>query len=109
MIITEHNKKPSRKYRRAIKLFKWQDHKCPYTNETIAMGEIFHGQAVLDHILPWEETQDDSLSNLVLCKKRLMMIKVRTPHLMLLVVDMITRVRLFHTRKFYKILIIALN
>ena len=68
--ITEHNKKPLRKYRRAIKLFDWQERKCPYTNETIAMEDIFNGEAVLDHILPREETQDDSLSNLVLCKKK---------------------------------------
>ena len=66
-IIINHGKRPSRKYRRALKLHHWQGGICPYTGATIAIEDIFNGNAEVDHILPYSRTFDDSLSNWVLC------------------------------------------
>ncbi len=66
-IIISYARRASRKYRQALKLHGWQGGICPYTGETIAEGDIFNGNAQVDHVLPHSRTYDDSLSNLVLC------------------------------------------
>ena len=41
--------------------------RCPYTGKPIGFRMALSNETEVDHILPWSKTQDDSISNKVLC------------------------------------------
>lgn len=43
------------------------DRLCPYTGQTIAPHQLFSDEVEIDHILPFEETFDDSPANKTVC------------------------------------------
>ncbi len=65
--ILKQGKRPSRKYRRALKLHEFQGGICPYTGRNMSIDDIFNGSTDIDHILPRSKTLQDRLGNLVLC------------------------------------------
>lgn len=46
------------------------DRKCPYTGEPLSAAMVLAGEAVVDHILPFSLTLDDSLSNKTLTTRQ---------------------------------------
>lgn len=42
------------------------DRRCPYCGQQIGMGQIFNGEADIDHIIPYSRSLDDSPANKVL-------------------------------------------
>ena len=42
---------------------------CPYSGQPISEGMLFDGSCDVDHILPYSQTLDDSISNRTLCLK----------------------------------------
>jgi CRISPR-associated endonuclease Csn1 len=67
-IISKYGKRPSRKYRRALKLHEFQKGICPYTGDNSEINDIFNGRTQIDHVLPHSRTYNDNLGNLVLCR-----------------------------------------
>ena len=44
-----------------------EDRRCVYTGQRIAAAMIFSGDVAVDHILPFSQTLDDGMENLLLC------------------------------------------
>lgn len=58
------------KKRDLIKYKLWEDfnYTCPYSGRKISQEQLFRrGEVVVDHILPYDRTLDDSYSNKVIC------------------------------------------
>lgn len=79
--IREQGHKPTRDAIDRYLLWKEQREECLYTGDPISIGELLGGRAQLDHILPYSRSLDDSLENLVICKRDANAEKGnRTPH-----------------------------
>jgi|GEM_PF-561090 len=67
--IEEFNVYPSRDAILRLRLWKQQNHICPYSGQTISISQLFDKSGVIDidHILPYSRTIDDSQMNKVVC------------------------------------------
>ncbi|MCA1972482.1 MAG: type II CRISPR RNA-guided endonuclease Cas9 [Caenispirillum sp.] len=69
-ITLKHDRQPSRKNRRRLRLWERQNKTCPYTGRTISVENLFDGTFDIDHVLPRSRTLDDSLGNLVVALEK---------------------------------------
>jgi CRISPR-associated endonuclease Csn1 len=62
--------KPTRKIINRYLLWKEQGEDCPYCGYKISIGQLFNGDADVDHILPRWRSLDDSMANKVIAHKK---------------------------------------
>ena len=43
------------------------DRRCPYSGKPISMGQLFSAEIEIDHLIPWQDSLDDSPANKVVC------------------------------------------
>lgn len=60
-------KYPSYDEKIRYRLWQDQDKRCAYSDNMIALGQIFSAECEVDHILPFKKSLDDSFMNKVLC------------------------------------------
>ncbi len=71
---------PSRDDKIRYRLWQDQNERCAYSNQTIALCQVFSDECQIDHILPIKKSLDDSYMNKVLCfEKENQYKKDRTP------------------------------
>ena len=43
------------------------DRRCPYSGKPISIGQLFSAEVEIDHLIPWQDSWDDSPANKVVC------------------------------------------